>query len=147
MLPDVRGGGGVVKLGRPLPQRGPVAARWEAHRRRSRLDVMARCRNACEACGAKSVPLELHHCMGRRHLVSEPLASSPELTTALCPDCHRAITRGTDLELSERVLWAAADRLAGVRHAPALAILRLDGCGALDALRTIVGQVEAEEEG
>jgi hypothetical protein len=61
------------------------------HRKVSRAVVMERAKGRCESCGRQTT-LEWDHTCGRRNLVSEPWASSPYLTVALCRYCHRQAT-------------------------------------------------------
>lgn len=97
-------------LPRPLPKRGPVAARWETHRRRSRAVVMARAYGRCEVPGCRAEATEWAHMFGRRHLVAEPHASSPELTAALCRSHHQGIDRGLLPDTQLVLRWAACQR-------------------------------------
>lgn len=67
-------------------------SRHDAYRATCRAEVMRRARaplgiGCCEGC-AEWKPLEWAHVFGRRHIVAEPLASSPLMTRALCGHCH-----------------------------------------------------------
>ncbi len=134
-----------MKLQRPLPQRGSVKARWAAHHAASRRAVMTRSRGKCEGCGEGERPLEWAHLAGRRHIVSEPWASSPELTAALCGECHHKIDRGLDAPLGARLRWEAAERLAGKARSFNVLQMRMDGWAALDVIRRLVDELEAAD--
>lgn len=64
-------------------------ASWRASQS---AEVSRRANGRCEVCGARNVPLEWSHTFGRRNVIAEPLASTPEATLGACVDCHREAT-------------------------------------------------------
>lgn len=105
----------VRTLGRPLRQRGAVAARREPWLEKTRKALRIRSGGRCEACGRRDVPLDPAHVFGRgSKQIGEPWCSSPELMAALCRDCHNDIDRGTfgdQVMKRERLRWVAFWRL------------------------------------
>lgn len=106
------------RLPQPLRPLGAVKSRSLQHQKESRLAVMIRCKGRCEGCGNFSPKLEYAHIFGRRNIVGEPYASSPELTMALCcynrytnePGCHEKIDRYLDKALRDRLESIAVQR-------------------------------------
>jgi hypothetical protein len=103
-------GGVAVRLPKRIPKTGPVKGRWLAHQNKSKLIVMKRVEakgGLCEGCG-KEPAVDWQHVFGRRHLIAEPWASSPELTMGLCRACHRSCDGdlgGVNKTLRERLRW------------------------------------------
>ena len=120
-------------LPRPLNQRGAVKGRQEAHHRASKLAVMQRCRSVCEGCGEGRV-LDWAHAFGRRHIVSEPWCSSPELTLGLCRQCHRDVDEGIDPNKQQRLRWICVTRFAAKHGLPIPSTADHDELGAIRAL-------------
>jgi hypothetical protein len=130
----------MTALPRPLNQRGPVKERQRQHHELSRKLVFLRCKGWCEAPGCHAQATDWAHLAGRRHIVSEPYASSPELTAGLCRDHHNAIDRGLDPVLLDTLRWFAVQRLA-LRYRLAIATPPADP---LDVIRQMVATVSAE---
>jgi len=106
---------------------------WVKHRADSRIVVMRRANGRCEGCG--NVPqewggLQFAHLFGRRHIVSEPMASDPDFCAALCHGCHTMIdgNRHPTLLLALRMngihRYAAAHGLTYNEHGDPLGIVR-----------------------
>ena len=136
-----------MRLRAPMPRLGPVKARWLAHQGRSRRAVMARClKNGalhCEGCDRPG-PLDYSHVVGRRNIVGEPFASSPELTQGLCRECHRRYDSYAVSALRRKLEEAAILRLATRYHKPLLVdALRHP----MDAIRRMVAELEKEGAG
>lgn len=131
-------------LPRAIPKHGPVADRWRDHRDRSRVAVFLRVRAAggrCEAEDCSSTATDLAHLFGRRHIIEEPWASSPECCLGLCRGCHNSVDRGLAPDLLERLRWQAVVRLCGATRQP---IPSVEDHDVLGAIRTVVDALEAQ---
>jgi hypothetical protein len=101
-----------------MRQRGVATERWSRWQEKNRGIVQRRAGFKCEACGTNLRPLELAHLCGRNNKgISEPWASSAELTAALCASgygivgCHAKIDRDLDRDLLDRLRRQALERL------------------------------------
>jgi len=101
-----------MKLPRRIRAQGAVKGRWLAHQSHSRAIVALRAKGVCEGPGCGSPGTEWAHLFGRRHIIEEPWASSPELTAALCRTHHRRLDANQDSALQTHLRAAALTRLS-----------------------------------
>jgi hypothetical protein len=98
-----------TSLIKPIGARGK---RLAPERERAKREVRRRSRGICEVLGCERTDIAWAHIFGRGNIVSEPMASSPELTMDLCSIHHDAIDRGFDLDLREQLRWIAVAKVA-----------------------------------
>ncbi len=109
----------MTKLPTPIAKQGLVAGRHANHRARSRQEVARRAKGKCVGCGKLVLPApDWAHLVGRRNIVGEPWASSPELTTSLCRQCHHLMDSNIDIDLRDGLRLDGLDRLieTAVKH-------------------------------
>lgn len=126
----------------PLAAIGPVKARWNFHRTRSRAQVARLSRQHCQACGRELQHPDWAHMAGRRHLVGEPWASSPQLTMGLCRSCHTSIDQNRDIELRDTLRRRSVAWLCELGAARGLNMDELETLSLEDPLAAIMRAVD-----
>ena len=122
----------------PLPHIGPVKARWAAHQARSRAIVSHHARQHCQACGREDRHPDWAHLAGRRHVVAEPWASSPQLTVGLCRECHTKIDTNVDMELRDNLRRSGVGRLCDYGSSRGVAMGDIAELSLTDPLAAII---------
>ncbi len=133
-----------MRLRSHMHPRGAKTERWARWHEKCRDTVALRAGFKCEACGSNLRPLEWAHLAGRGNIISEPWASLPELTTALCSGkyilgCHEKIDRALAPELLTQLRQLAIVRL--MREYQELRALNWDD--PLDGIREAIRQLDA----
>lgn len=140
-----------MRLRSPIRKRGAHVEKWGRWQDHNRNAVARRAQFACEACGQRMRPLEWAHLAGRGNIISEPWASTPELTAALCSHgfgvlgCHEMIDRNLNPNLLKDLRTDAVIRLCQTYELGLAAIVG-DYEEPLDAIREAVRRLETEWE-
>src|ERR1035437_7007451 len=99
---------------KPIKLMGSRGKRLDPMRERCKREVRRRSGGVCEVPECERTDVAWAHIFGRGNVVSEPLASSPQLTMDLCSIHHDAIDRGFDLDLREQLRWLCVEQVAEV---------------------------------
>jgi hypothetical protein len=134
----------VSALPRAINKHGDVKDRWRRHQHQSRITVMLRCRGKCEAGECDQEAREWAHIFGRRAIIAEPWASSPDATFGLCRHHHQQLDRNLAPDLLDRMRWIAVARLCASHSVPIPSTAEYD---ALGAIRAVVDVLEEQERG